>query len=84
MHNQIFCYTQCITPKRATSLEDQVASFRPGHAAYFKEILQRWRAIGNTVSDLTGPRFEPQTSSSRDDRVTAQPRPDKFLYVAFN
>ena len=25
------------------------------------------------VSDLTGPRFEPQTSRSRDERVTARP-----------
>ena len=24
-------------------------------------MLHRWRAVGNTVSDLTGPRFEPQT-----------------------
>ena len=33
-------------------------------------MLQRWRAVDNTVSDLTGPRFEPQTSRSRDERVT--------------
>ena len=33
-------------------------------------MLQRWRAVGNTVSDLTGPRFEPLTSRSRDERVT--------------
>ena len=32
-------------------------------------MSQRWRAVGNTVSDLTGPRFEPQTSCSRDKRV---------------
>ena len=29
--------------------------------------------IRNTVSDLTGPRFEPLTSRSRDERVTARP-----------
>ena len=28
-------------------------------------------AIGDTVTDLTGPRFEPQTSCSRDEHVTA-------------
>ena len=39
----------------------------------FEEMSQRWRVVGNTVSDLTGPRFEPQTSRSRDERVTAQP-----------
>ena len=34
----------------------------PCHCAYgnptvFEETLQRWQAVGNTVSDLTGPRF---------------------------
>ena len=28
---------------------------------YLKETLQRLRVVGSTVSDLTGPRFEPQT-----------------------
>ena len=46
------------------------ASLRPGNTAPSKEMSQRWRAVGNTVSDLTGPRFEPQTSRSRDERVT--------------
>ena len=49
------------------------ASLRPGNTAPFEEMAQRWRAVGNTVSDLTGPRFEPQTSRSRDERVTARP-----------
>ena len=44
-----------------------------GNTAPFKEMLQRWRAVGNTVSVLTGPRFEPQTYRSRDECVTAQP-----------
>ena len=46
---------------------------RPGNTASFKEMSQRWQAIGNTVLDLTGPRFEPQTSRSRDEGVTARP-----------
>ena len=45
------------------------ASLRPDNTASFEEVLQRRQAIGNTVSDLTGPRFEPQTSRSRDKRV---------------
>ena len=49
------------------------ASLRPGNTAPFEEMSQRWRAVSNTVSDLTGPRFEPQTSRSRDERVTARP-----------
>ena len=36
-------------------------------------MSQQRRAVGNTVSDLTGPRFEPLTSRSRDERVTARP-----------
>ena len=55
------------------------ASLRPGNTAPFEEMSQRWRAVGNTVSDLTGPRFEPQTSRSRDKRVTARPK-NIFLY----
>ena len=45
----------------------------PGNTASFEEMLQWWRAVGNAVPDLTGPRFEPQTSRSRDERVTARP-----------
>ena len=32
-------------------------------------MLQRWQTVGNTVSDLTGPRFEHQTFRSRDERL---------------
>ena len=49
------------------------ASLRPGNTASFEEVSQRRQAVGNTVSDLTGPRFEPQTSRSRDERVAARP-----------
>ena len=48
-------------------------SLRPGKAASFEEMSQRWRAVGSTVSDLTGPRFEPQTSRFSNERVTARP-----------
>ena len=36
-------------------------------------MLQRFRIVGDTVSDLTGPRFELQTFRSRDERVTDRP-----------
>ena len=49
------------------------ASLRPGNTASFEKMSQRRRAVGNAASDLTGPRFESQTSRSRDERVTAQP-----------
>ena len=65
--------TRCNTPKRVTSWRDR----SPRHCArvtqLFEETPQRWRAVGNIVSDLTGPRFEPQTSSSRDERATTRP-----------
>ena len=49
----------------------ELRELRPGNTASFEEMLQRWRASGNTVSDLTGPTFEPRTSRSRDECVTA-------------
>ena len=49
------------------------ASLRPGNTSPFEEMSQRRRAVGNTVSDLIGPRFELQTSRSREERVTARP-----------
>ena len=36
-------------------------------------FLKKWRAVCETVSDLTGPRFEPLTSRSRDNYVIARP-----------
>ena len=72
--NQIFHCTCYITPKRVTSLRRPIsASLHPGNTTHFEEILPPWRAVGNTASDLTGSKFEPQTSRSRDERVTARP-----------
>ena len=48
-------------------------SLRRGNTAPVEETLQRWRVVDNTAPDLTGPRFEPQTSRSRDECVTARP-----------
>ena len=47
------------------------ASLHAVNTAHFKEMPKRWRAVGNTVSDLTDPRFKPQTSRYRCKRVTA-------------
>ena len=44
-----------------------------GNTAPFEKMSQRWRAVGNTVFDLTSQRFEPRTSRFRDERVTARP-----------
>ena len=48
------------------------ASLRKGNTAPF-EMSQQWRSVGSTVSDLVGPRLEPQTSRSRDEYITARP-----------
>ena len=40
------------------------------NTAPFEETSQQWRVVGKTVSNLTGARLEPQTSRSRDERVT--------------
>ena len=45
----------------------------PGSTASFEGMSQRRQVVGNTVSDLTGSRFEPRTSRSRDKRITARP-----------
>ena len=57
------------------------ASLRTGNTASFEEMSQRRRTVGNTVFDLTGPRFEPQTSRSRDERVTARPTGRLWQYL---
>ena len=42
------------------------------NSAPFEEMLQQWRAVGNTVSDLNGQRFEARTSRSIAERATAR------------
>ena len=42
-----------------------------GNTASFEKISQRWRAVGNTLFNLTGPRFEPRVSGSINEHVTA-------------
>ena len=42
---------------------------RQANRAPFEEMLQRWQTVCKTVFDLTGLRFEHQTSCSKDERV---------------
>ena len=65
-------YSQCYAKACNECAGPISASLRPGNTASFEEMLERWRAVGNTVSNLNGPRFEPQTSRSRHERVTAR------------
>ena len=47
-------------------------SLHSGNKAFF-EMSQQWRAVGNSVSHVTGPRLESSTYRSRDECVTARP-----------
>ena len=49
------------------------ASLCTGNTASFEEMVQRWRAIGNTVSDLIGLRFEPRAFRISNDCITTIP-----------
>ena len=42
----------------------------PNYTAPFEEM--RWRAVGLTVSNLTGLKFKPQISYSKDELVTVR------------
>ena len=46
-------------------------SLHPGNTASSEKMLQWWRAVGSTMSDLTGPMFDLQTYRFRDERVPA-------------
>ena len=59
------------------------ASMGADSTTCFEEMSQRWRTVGDTVFDLTGPRFEPYTSRSRDERVTARPTVWSFLLLTY-
>ena len=85
--NQICHYTRSITPKRVDN-EFAVlisASLRPGNTAPFEEMPQQRRAVGTTVSELPGPRFELQTFRTRDECVIARPTGrSMFVYIISN
>ena len=69
----MFHYTWCITLKGVTSLGAHLCVVAPGNTAPIEEILQWWRAVGDTMSDLNDSRLEPRIFRSRDERVTARP-----------
>ena len=69
MSNQIFHYTRCTMRSGWGACGVHLHVIAPGNTAFFEEISQRWRAVGNTESNLTGPRFESLTSHSRDECV---------------
>ena len=68
-------YTPCITPKRVTSFTRPISASlrRRNTAPSFQTNVATVRAVGNAVFHLTGQRFEPQTSRSGEECVTARP-----------
>ena len=56
-------------------------SLGPSNTASFEKMSQRWRTVGSIVSDLAGPRFEPQASRFSDEHVTAWQTGRYFLYT---
>ena len=72
-------YTRCRLPKRVKS----VRGLSPWNCSRQHSSFQRniAAAVGHTLSHLTGPRFEPQTSRSRDERATVRPTGSYKLIV---
>ena len=60
---------------RVTSWRDpspRHCACEPGNAAPLKEMLERWRAVGNVVSDFISRIFEPQIYRFGDKLVTVR------------
>ena len=68
----LYC-TRCTRSKRVTSWESPSPCHCSMQHSFFRKNALRCRTVGNNVFNFTGPRFEPQTSSSSDERVTARP-----------
>ena len=64
-------YARSITPKCTMSGESHLRCFAPGQHSS-EETSQRWRAVGDTVSDLTRAGIEPQTSRTDSVRLTTE------------
>ena len=70
--NQIFHCTRCVMPKRVTSWRGHLDVFAPEQPSFSRRnvsaVASRWQLSVR----LTGPRFEPQTFRSRDERATVR------------
>ena len=64
-------YAPSIMSKRVTSGGVHLRGLAPGQHSS-EETSQRWRVVGDTVSDLTDPGFEPGTSRIDRNDVTTE------------
>ena len=62
-------YTRGVTPKRVTIGGIHLRGLAPGQHSS-EETSQRWRVVGDTLFDLTGPGIEPSTSLTESDVLT--------------
>ena len=67
-------YIRDITAKRVTSGEVHLRGLAPGQHSS-EETSQRWRAVGDTVSDLTDPGIEPQISHTDSNVLVSELQP---------
>ena len=65
-----FQYTRDITPKCATSGGAHLRGLLAPGKRSSEETSQRWRVVGDTVSDLIDPGIEPQTSRTDSINLT--------------
>ena len=65
---KILHYTRNITTKRVTFWRVRLRDLAPGQHSC-EETLQRWRAVCETLSDLTSPGIELQTFLTNSDVV---------------
>ena len=69
--NQMFHYIPLYYAKACNEFEEPISTSSPSdNIVLFQEMLQRWRAVGNTVSDLTDQKFGPQTFRPIDEHST--------------
>ena len=57
---------------------EQIGNMRPGNIAPLEELSLQWQAVGNTVSNLTGPRFNPRPPAPE---TNALPLETKFQII---
>ena len=66
-------YTRKITPNQETTGGAHLRGLAPGQRSS-EETSQRWRAVGDIESNLTGQRIEPHTSRTDSDAFKTEPK----------
>ena len=66
--NQIFHYIRHINLKHVVSRQSCNCE-RQGNTVPSEKTLQQWQVVGSNVFNLTGPKFEPQTSYFRTNTL---------------